>query len=99
LPFGDVGGVRPAAAAPGSEVIVMLDDDADPLEVADRMGITPTQIYLQMFKGCAGRLSEVSAQSLDVDTDVIDSAPDFPISGAAERIPSGGWCSITHASG
>jgi hypothetical protein len=83
------GGVKSAAAAPGSEVIVVLDDDADPLAVAERRGITPTQVYRHVFNGFAGRLPEVSAQSLESDSDVVAIAPDFPISGAAERIPSG----------
>jgi subtilisin family serine protease len=77
------------AAALGDEVIVVLEDDADPWEVAERMGIVPTHVYLHVFRGFAGRLPEVSGQSLDLDPEVLQIAPDLPIQAAAERLPTG----------
>src|SRR3712207_7426065 len=52
LPFG---AARIAAAAPGSEVIVMVDDDADPGEVAERMGIRSEE--RRVGKECRSRWS------------------------------------------
>ncbi|MEA2596034.1 MAG: in, partial [Thermomicrobiales bacterium] len=84
------GGAATVGTAPlGDDVIVMLDDDADPWAAAERMGITPTHVYFHVFRGFSGQLPEMSVQSLELDPDVVQIAPDLPIVAAAERVPTG----------
>jgi subtilisin len=61
LPIGSVAPVLSVAAqeeapASGEEVIVVLEDDADPIVAAQELGVEPTHIYDGVFNGFAATM-------------------------------------------
>jgi subtilisin len=62
LPAGSAAPFLGVAAQGSEEVIVVLEDGADPVAVARELGVEPTHVYYDVFTGFAGTMSSASVE-------------------------------------
>ncbi|MBA3451091.1 MAG: S8 family serine peptidase [Chloroflexia bacterium] len=81
------------AAAQGTagveEVIVVLDDGADPVAVAQEMGVAVTHIYRNVFTGFAGTLPAGALDEARASRTVQRIFPDGEVKAEVQTIPTG----------
>jgi aqualysin 1 len=77
----------PEGSIPG-RYIVMLNDDFDPLPVAQEFGIQPDHVYEHVFSGFAGTISDVVLAALRSDVRVISVEPDGIVRTTAVQTPA-----------
>ena len=84
-----------AAAAPATqiiendEVVVVLQDGADPVQAARDLGVEPTYIYRHVFSGFAGKLPASAARAATETPLVEIISPNIPLESTAQPIPTG----------
>lgn len=83
----------PAAAQtvqiPYGKVIVVLQDGLDPSAFASASGVQPAFVYETLITGFAANLTEEAARRLAQVPQVAGIYPDYPVSPAAQIIPTG----------
>ncbi|MBB6171784.1 subtilisin family serine protease [Nocardiopsis mwathae] len=79
----------PDATEPTKAYIVVLDDDADPREVADRHGDRPLGVYKHALTGYAAEMTEAQAQELRSYPEVDFVQEDAVVRIASQEIPTG----------
>ena len=85
VPSGQVNVDPPAL----DDVIVVLDEGADPEAVARELGVTPTFIYDEAFTGFAAELPAAAREAAARRGDVAQITPDFPVRKFEQRLPTG----------
>ncbi|WP_344105773.1 PKD domain-containing protein [Nocardiopsis rhodophaea] len=79
----------PAESGPAQTYIVVLDDDANPREVAKRHGDRPNGIYKHALTGYAAEMTAAEARQLRSDPDVDIVQQDAVVHTTAQDTPTG----------
>lgn len=74
---------------PYGNVIVVLQDGLDPSAFASTSGVQPSFVYRTLLTGFAANLTEAAARRLAQVPQVKGIYPDYPVSPAAQIIPTG----------
>jgi subtilisin family serine protease len=93
VPFQGATPVAPASAqetsATGDEVIVVLEDGADPVQAAAEMGAEVTHIYRHIFTGFAGVLPPEAQLAAQTARSVRRISLDSPVQAEGQKIATG----------
>jgi subtilisin family serine protease len=73
----------------GTDVIVMLEEGADPVEAAHELGVEPTHIYSDVFTGFAGNLPPEALAEARASDAVQRITPDGEVHAEGQTIPTG----------
>jgi subtilisin family serine protease len=71
------------------DVIVVLDEGADPEAAARELGVTPTFVYDEAFTGFAAKLPPRVREAAARRADVAQITEDFPVRKFAQTLPTG----------
>ncbi len=84
-----LGGTRGVGAATASPSIVEVVPEGDPLAVARRLRVEPTQVYREVVNGFAAELTPAARRAAEADERIVSISPDLPVSIARQELPTG----------
>jgi subtilisin family serine protease len=94
LPAWQTGGVLPVQALPATRratepVIIEVARGANPVGVAQAIGVVPTQVYTDVLQGFAAELPAGAIRAIERQQGVLRIWPDLPVRAEAQDLPTG----------